>query len=221
MEASGIQLSQLGRASRRPLVFWRSCGACRVRLTAEAANRCTAWLACRYHPGPGQPTASSWEQLALPLVAAAAAGGTYATESKMLGSKLGASDFVFAAAAGSGRRWVAVEVDGETHFHKPRGGSSQQERRRQDSEKDEAAWAAQQPLVRLHYADRHEWRYALAAAQHYVQLRCRSLLLYTRSYASPSRLLAADGTERHINWAQVGCSPSLGSGWHSSTWCNR
>lgn len=139
----------------------------------------------------------------------------------MLGGKLGASDFIFAAAAGSEPRWVAVEVDGETHFRKPRGGSSQQQRRRQDREKDEAAWAAGLPLVRLHYADRHEWRHALAAARLYAQQGCRHLLLYTGSYASPSRLIPADGSERQLNWAQVGCLPSLGSAWPSSSQCNR
>lgn len=222
VEANGIQLRQLGRASRQPLLFWRRCGICRVRLTPEAANRSTAWLACRYHPGPGQqPAASSWEQLAHPLVAAAAAGSLFATESKMLGGKLGASDLVFAVAACSERRWVAVEVDGEGHTTKPWGNSSQRQRRLQDSEKDAAAWAARQPLVRLHYADSHQWQHALTAARLYVQQGCQALLLYTESYAIPSRLLPAGGQERQLNWAQVSNAPALGSVWHAASRCSR
>ena len=136
-----------------------------------------------------------------------AAGGLCATESKMLGQKYGASDCIFAVSVDGKQRWVAVEVDGETHFSKPRGRTTQQQRRRQDSDKDAAAWAAGLPLVRLHHADSHEWQHALAAARHYVQQRCRSLLLYTSTYNCPSRLLPVQGEERHPNWKQVRCLP--------------
>lgn len=208
---SSQQLRQLPKTSREPLLFWRSCGICRVRLTPEAANSSTAWPACRYHPQPGQQAAaSSWEQQAMPLVQGMAAGGLYATESKMLGQKFGASDFIFAVAVGSKQRWVAVEVDGESHFSKPRGRTTQHQRRQQDNNKDAAAWAAGLPVVRLHHADTHEWQHALAAARHYVQQHCRSMLLYTSSYDCPSRLLPAEGDERQPNWAQVSILTTLG-----------
>lgn len=223
-KASGKRLQLLPSTSRQQLLFWRRCGICHVRMTPEAANRSTAWLACKYHPPAGeQPTASQWEQKALPLVQAVAAGGLYATESKMLGSTKGASDFIFAAAAGSSQHpWVAVEVDGEGHFHKPRGGASQcPQQRRRDKEKDAAAWARLLPTVRLHYQDSHEWAHALAAAQHYVRQGCRAFLLYTSSYPCASRLLPPDGPEREVKWAQVGSLPSWGSAWRGAIRCSR
>lgn len=182
-------------------------------LTPEAANKGEAWCLCPHHPQPGQQrTASSHEQHALPLVAALAAGGLWATDSKMLGRHKGASDFIFVAAPGCPPRWVAVEVDGETHFEQPDSRSTRAQRERQDREKDEAAWAAGLPLVRLHHLDKGTWAWALAAARCYVAAGCRRLLLYTEEYTKASRLEPDTGGARDINWRQVRAGRG-GGGW--------
>lgn len=150
------QHSSIAKCSRLRLVFKRQCGICRVLLTAEGANRSTAWLQCKYHPGAGSPaTASKWEQAAWKAVQHVAERSTVATESKVLGNTCGPTDLLSPVLASSSIRWVAVEVDGSTHTDHPWDGGSYRERQRQDSEKDAAAWQRQQPVVRLHYEDAH------------------------------------------------------------------
>lgn len=208
---------QVPKRSSRRLVFKRGCGVCRVLLTADGANKpgCDPpWLDCKYHPKPdSQLTASSWESMARGMVEQVAAGGVVATESKVLG-RLGPSDLLFPVGQpGSGSIiWVAVEVDGESHFDKPwqgrRRGSGQQERRQQDREKDAAAWARGQRMVRLHHNDTELWPAALAAGQRLAQAeQLQNFCIYTPSYTDyhcTNCVKYCDGSEDELSWSQVG-----------------
>lgn len=195
-------------------MFWRQCRQCRVVLTAEGANGGTAWLACKYHPCPSSTDASAaaasqWEQHARALAPALSDGAWVATESCLLGRGFGATDLVLAARTASGSRcWLAVEVDGETHFDRPYRGSSKMVRRQQDREKDERAWERRVPVVRLHHLDSGEWGEALLAAQLYARLpQVATFILYTRSYHGTtcwSQALLTDGRTVALNYTQVG-----------------
>lgn len=177
-------------------------------LTAEGANRSQAWLACKYHPEPGSSaTASSWECKAYAAVQQVALHGVVATESKVLGKDPGPTDLLFPVQIDSGSVcWVAVEVDGEGHFHKPYGGTSQLVRQQQDVDKDAAAWHSRLPVVRLHHSDTDAWPMALALARFLVQHQCL-FTLYTPSYedsACVTRVQPIDAsTPIDLTWGQV------------------
>lgn len=218
---------QLAKCSSRQLVFWRRCRQCRVVLTAEGANGSKAWLHCKYHPEAGSKAeASRWEQHARRLLQQLADNSVVATESRILGKGYGASDLLAAArTAGGSRCWVAVEVDGETHFSRPWRGGSKRLRRQQDQEKDERAWQRHQRTVRLHHADTEVWGDALLAAQAYAMMQhLQTFILYTPSYEElgcTSRALRTDGTEVPLNYAQVGCCCSPSTSLHASSRCSR
>lgn len=193
-------------------------------LTAEGANVSMAWLQCRYHPESGSSVAASMlEQTAEPLVRRAAGTALWATESRLLKGKHGASDFVLDLRPGpakqpEARHLAAIEVDGTQHFERPRSDRSQLERRRIDREKDEAAWQQRRPVVRLHHADIHQWTGVLAAAKHYgKQQGLLTFILYTESYNLPSQGLWADGTETEIKWHEVGGWVGAAGWWRQLT----
>lgn len=185
-------------------------------ITAEGANRSEAWLKCKYHPEPGRPAkASSWEQLGYNEVQRVALHGVVATESKVLPYPFGGTDLLFPVHRSSGPiYWVAVEVDGETHFGvKPWNAQRAQQRQQQeqqqrqrDAAKDAAAWEQRQSVVRLHHSDTAEWRYALEMAR---WLACQECLftLYTPSYEYQARFTRLQykhaPTPTLQTWAQV------------------
>lgn len=113
------------------------------------------------------------------------------TESKFLGGKLGALDFSVPVLTPWGLRWVHVEVDGETHFTKPRQGESVWGQRERDRRKDAAAWEQKQMLVRLHHGDwragggeQPEWEAALQRAfQLAWQERPHRFLILSKSFS--------------------------------------
>lgn len=194
-------------------MFKRSCGICRVLMTADGANKPGSdppFLKCKYHPKPdSQARASSWERKARGMVEQVAADSVVATESKVLG-KLGTIDLLFPVRqpGSSCIKWVAVEVDGAAHFEKPWKNSSQLVRRQQDREKDAAAWRANQRVVRLHHGDSELWPAALEAAKRLAEVeQLCSYCLYTPSYAEhecTSRVKHSHGSEEELSWSQVG-----------------
>lgn len=179
--------------------------------SAEGANRSDAWRLCKHCPEAGnKAAASSLEQIAWVMVKKEAGSNLWATESKLLGGKHGASDFILDLLGGparqpSARRWAVVEVDGSQHFDKPRKDTSRAERRRIDREKDEAAWQQRRPVLRLHYADMQSWPDLFAAARHYGrQSQLVNFALYTDSYHQTSLGLWKDGSVTELDWWKVG-----------------
>lgn len=152
----------------------------------------------------------SLEQTARVLVIRAAGSNLWATESKLLGGKHGASDFILDLHGGPAckpaeRRWAVVEVDGSQHFDRPRKDTGRAKRRRIDVEKDEAAWQQRRPVLRLHYADQADWPDLLAAAREYGrQPQLVTFALYTDSYTQTSKALLQDGIATTLEWWKVG-----------------
>ncbi len=106
-----------------------------------------------------------------------------------------------------GLRWVHVEVDGETHFSKPRQGGTVTAQFAKDRKKEGAAWEQNLMLVRLHHADQRPppqpclWRQALAQAVAVAKLeRPHRFIIFTPSY---SQL----GLETRVEAIQVGPPP--------------
>lgn len=161
-------------------------------LTPDAANKRDSWQECPYHSAiaraaGGSGKASSYALAALPLLQQLSflppCLPFVANESKVLGGTYGAIDFSVPLATPWGVRWLHVEVDGETHFSKPRKGSTVEQQRDADSRKDEKAWQQELMLVRLHYLDQRWWGSRLQLASRLARRRARMrFILYTRSY---------------------------------------
>lgn len=99
-----------------------------VYITADAANKSGALRDCIYCSAAkeaakedGKP--SSYARAAEPLLRILLPPSyPLAMECKWLRGKYGAMDFSLPVVTTWGLRWLDVEVDGETHFNKPRQG---------------------------------------------------------------------------------------------------
>ena len=163
-----------------------------VLLTADAANKRDSFQHCIYcsdKPETEQQDskASRYARAAEPLMRSLAdypnSPAFIATESKVLKGRHGAFDFSCPLLTQWGLRWVHAEVDGETHFTKPRQGETVGAQREVDRNKDSAAWEGKHMLVRLHHADQGEWGEVLCRAVSLAKRqRPHRFILYTHSY---------------------------------------
>lgn len=170
-----------------------------MRLTAEGANKRDSFQHCLYHSEDqqqeeqdtnGSRYARAAERLLRDFAFLPPCPALLATESKFLGGSFGAFDFSVPLQTPWGLRWVHVEVDGETHFTKPRQGSTVGLQLERDSKKDAEALRQQCMLVRLHFADYKEqsleqpwWEGALQRAFGLAQQqRTRCFIVYTKGY---------------------------------------
>lgn len=185
-------------------------------LTADAANKRGSWQHCMYcNPGPEggeeSSTASSFARRAERLLRDFTPFPFLGTESKVLRGKFGAFDFSLALQAPAGLRWLHAEVDGQTHFSKPRKGESVGAQKDVDRRKDRAAWQQGRLLVRLHYLDQGVWGQALRQAVHYaMQPGTTRFIIYTRSYAQlglESRVESQEGEPLLPNTLTVKTGP--------------
>lgn len=157
-------------------------------LTADAANKRDSWQRCIYcdraTEGEEESSkASSFARAAEKLLRGFTPFPFLGTESKVLRGKFGAFDFSLALHTPAGLRWLHAEVDGQTHFSKPRKGETVGAQKDVDRRKDEAAWEQGQLLVRLHYLDQGVWDQALRQAVHHaMQPGTARFIIYTRSY---------------------------------------
>lgn len=158
-------------------------------LTADAANKRDSWQYCIYcNPAPegeeGSSKTSSYARAAEKVLRDFTPFPFLATESKVLRGKFGAFDFSLALQTPAGLRWLHAEVDGHTHFSKPRKGESVGAQKDVDRRKDMAAWEQGRLLVRLHYLDQGVWPQALRQTVHYaMQPSTDRFIIYTRSYS--------------------------------------
>lgn len=131
-------------------------------LTADAANKRDSWQHCIYCStaleGVGDSNkASSFARDAEKLLRDFTPFHFLGTESKVLRGKHGALDLSLPLLTPAGLHWVHVEVDGQTHFSKPRQGESVGAQKEVDSRKDSAAWRQRRMLVWLHHLDQGVW----------------------------------------------------------------
>lgn len=200
-------------------MVWAAVRLCLACLTAEAANKHEGWQWCVYHSSQQElpltaPRPSAYAVLAEALVHAFASEPWVATEWRALRQHHGGFDFSMPVLAANGqRRWVHVDVDGETHTSRARQGSSLGQQQARDRRKDEAAWGAHLMLVRLHHADIPLWGRLLRLAACYARHERRQrFILYTKSYGE----LGLSGERRHSKVRACSpCTPCPSSRW----WC--